>query len=64
MKLEKSLGDESKLGKSFGGEAESRKFMIGDEEWWMAMFTAPFFFFFFSSSLESLSSFDSHSSPR
>jgi hypothetical protein len=62
MRLEKSLGDESKLGKSFGGEAESGKFMIGDEEWWMAMFTAPFFFF--SSSLESLSSFDSHSSPR
>jgi hypothetical protein len=56
MRLEKSLGDEFKLGKSFGGEAKSRKFMIGDEEWWIAMFAAPFFFF--------SSSFDSHSSPR
>jgi hypothetical protein len=62
MRLEKSLGDESKLGKSFGGKVEVGKFMIGDEEWWIAMFVAPFFFFF-SSSLESLSSFDSHSSP-
>ena len=60
MRLEKSLGDEDKLGKSFGGEVESGKIMVGDEEWWMAMFAAPFFF---SSSLESLS-FDSHSSPR
>jgi hypothetical protein len=41
MRLEKSLGDESKLGKSFGGEVESGKFMIGDEEWWIAMFAAP-----------------------
>ena len=61
MRLEKSLGDEDKLGKSFGGEDESGKIMVGDEEWWMAMFAAPFFFF--SSSLKSLS-FDSHSSPR
>jgi hypothetical protein len=59
MRLEKSLGDESRLGKSFGGEAESGKIMDGDEEWWIAMFVAPFF----SPSLESLS-FDSHSSPR
>ena len=56
-----SLGDEDKLGKSFGGEVESGMIMVGDEEWWMAMFAAPFFFF--SSSLESLS-FDSYSSPR
>jgi hypothetical protein len=62
MRLEKSLGDEDRLGKSFGGEVKSRKIMVGDEEWWMMMFVAPFFFFF-SSSLESLS-FDSHSSPR
>ena len=61
MRLEKSLGDEARLGKSFGGEAESGKIMVGEEEWWMAMFVVPFFFF--SSSLESLS-FDSHSSPR
>ena len=61
MRLEKSLGDEDKLGKSFGGEVESRKIMVGDEEWWKVMFVAPFFFF--SSSLESLS-FDSHSFSR
>ena len=61
MRLEKSLGDKDKLEKSFGGEVESEKIMVGDEEWWMAMFAAPFFFL--SSSLESLS-FDSHSSPR
>ena len=61
MRLEKSLGDEDKLGKSFGGKVESGKIMFGDEEWWMAMFAAPFFFF--SSTLESLS-FDFHSSPR
>jgi hypothetical protein len=48
------------LGKSFGGEAKSGKIIVGDEELWMAMFTALFFFL---SSLESLSSFDSHSSP-
>jgi hypothetical protein len=42
MRLEKSLGDESRLGKSFGGEAKSGKIMVGDEEWWMAMFVAPF----------------------
>ena len=51
-----------KISKSFGSEVESGKIMVGNEEWWMAMFVAPFFFFF-SSSLESLS-FDSHSSPR
>ena len=60
MRLEKSLGDEDKLGKSFLGEVESGKIMVDDEVWWMVMFVAPFFF---SSSLESLS-FDSHSSPR
>jgi hypothetical protein len=32
MRLEKRLGDESKLGKSFGGEASSEKFMVDDEE--------------------------------
>jgi hypothetical protein len=36
--------------------------MFGDEELWMAIIAAPFFISFFSSSLESLSSFDSHSS--
>ena len=61
MRLEKSLGDEDKLEKSFGGEVNSGKIMVIDEEWWMAMFAAPFFFFL--SSLESLS-FDSHSSLR
>ena len=61
MRLEKSLGDEDKLGKSFGGEVESEKIMVSNEEWWMVMFVAPFYFF--SSTLESLS-FDSHSSPR
>ena len=60
MRLEKSLGDEDRFGKSFGGEAELGKIIIGDEDWWMAMFVA---LFFFSSSLESLS-FDSHSSLR
>ena len=59
MRLEKSLGGEDRLGKSFGGEVELGKIMVGEEEWWMAMFAAPFF----SSSLESLS-LDSHSSPR
>ena len=59
--VEKSLGDEDKLGKSFGGEVESGKIMVSDDEWWMVMFVATFFFF--SSSLESLS-LDSHSSPR
>ena len=44
MRLEKSLGDEDKLGKSFGGEVESEKIMVGDEEWWMVMFAAPFLF--------------------
>jgi len=52
MRLEKRLSEESKLGKSYGGEALLGRFMIDDEEWWMAMFAAPFFFF--SSSLESL----------
>ena len=61
MRLAKRLGVESKLGKSFGGEAFGR-FMSDDEDLWMAMFAAPFFFFF-SSSLESLS-LDTHSSPR
>ena len=61
MRLEKGLGHEDRLGKSFGGKVESGKIMVDEEEWWMAMFAAPFFFF--SSSLESLS-FDSHSSPR
>ena len=60
MRLERSLGDEDKLGNIFGGEDELGKIMVGDEEWWIAMFATPFFF---SSSLESLS-FDSHSSPR
>ena len=60
MRLEKSLDGEDRLEKSFGGEVESGKIIVGEEEWWMAMFAAPFFF---SSSLESLS-FDSHSSPR
>jgi hypothetical protein len=60
MRLEKRLGDEDRLGKSFGGKVELGKIMVGDEEWWTAMFVAPFFF---SSSLKSLS-FDSHSSPR
>ena len=32
MRLEKSLGDESRLGKSFDGEAGSRKIMVGDED--------------------------------
>ena len=53
MRLEKNLGDEDKLEKSFGGEVESAKIMVGEEEWWMAMFAAPFFFF--SSSLKLLS---------
>jgi len=61
MRMEKSLGDKDRLEKSFGGEVESGKIMVGDEEWWMAMFASSFFFF--SSSLDSLS-FDSHSSPR
>jgi hypothetical protein len=61
MRLEKNLGDEDRSGKSFDGEDESGKIMVGDEEWWMEMFVASFFFF--SSSLESLS-FDSYSSPR
>ena len=61
MRLEKSLGGEDRLEKSFGDEVESGKIMVGEEEWWMAMFAAPFFFF--SSSLELLS-LDSHSSPR
>jgi hypothetical protein len=56
MWLRKRLGEESKLGKSFGGEALLGRFMIGDEEWWMVTFATPFFFFFFffffSSSLE------------
>jgi hypothetical protein len=30
MRLEKSLGEEDKLGKSFGGEAKSGKIMFGD----------------------------------
>ena len=60
MRLEKSLGDKAMLGKSFGGEAKLGNIMVGEEEWWMAMFVARFFF---SSLLESLS-FDSHSSPR
>jgi hypothetical protein len=47
MRLEKSLGDEDRLGKSFGGKVESGKIIAGDEGWWMAMFVAPFFFFFF-----------------
>jgi hypothetical protein len=63
MRLEKSLGDEDRLGKGFGVDVESGKIIVGDEEWWMVMFVA-LFFFFFSSSLESLSSFDSYSSPR
>jgi len=51
MRLEKSLGGEDRLEKSFDGEVESGKIMVGQEEWWMAMFAAPFFF---SSSLELL----------
>jgi hypothetical protein len=31
MRLEKSLGDEGKLGKSFGGEVESGKIIVGKE---------------------------------
>ena len=61
MRLEKSLGGEDRLEKSFGDEVKSGKIMVGEEEWWMVMFVAPFFFF--SSSLESLS-LDSYSSPR
>ena len=45
MRLEKSFGGEDRLGKSFDGEVESGKIMVGEEEWWMVMFAAPFFFF-------------------
>ena len=38
MRLEKSLGDEDRLEKSFSGEVKSGKIMVDDDEWWMAMF--------------------------
>ena len=40
MRLEKSLGGEDRLEKSFGDEVKSGKIMVGEEEWWMAMFVA------------------------